>query len=706
MSTGTIVTDDITHYVQAFAEFGVNISGLVEGLGYTKEQLSPDQIDSRLEQELTADAQWQKNWWIIKDRAFEAFGLIESDGHGIALDGQLLGYAKAASGNKGRRAYLNIIKGNRDRVVSQLEAVDFNIEITENYSKDAVLVKNLNKLKSNILDDNNWDSVHSKYISDGVTFGSGFFSIAYGDWLENPSISKYINKIESGKVLTLDEYLKFSQALKGHQVRYVDTFNMIRCRYARGPESTDLNHKSHRWIHELEQISVSEALRLYPKHRDLIGPRVAENYANTNPSAYFNDTLYDTITRKTTYIKFGAFEIKDVLVEDPSSGKPITFKTPVKRYAVAKIVRLEGIGIVSMEIDYYKHNMFPYAMWVYSPSRYHSCGIGLVKYGRDPQVIYNQLHNGMIEYIGRMAKGGGYFDSRLGISDTDINDMAKPGTWKKIIVNPQLGERPLRDFMIENRPASFPSVYSDLMSIERQAADETMNVPNVWKGIRSGDSGKQEQILQNQADLTHSSTISALGESYKNFAVQLYSNIQQFNKDPMQFTYSDPNTGLSEVIGLNDDAPYSLVFNNETGEYDAVEGEAQNSVVDIMFDTKVDKNTLIPTRPTERSAFIMNFFNQSRESILDPRQRVWLREMNRLALRIPELNDALDTIDKMDEAAAEAQKQAETQQAQQQEFKENRQYMLDLMTALAKVQKTNEDLSNRLEQMALNMPQQ
>ena len=700
------VIDDLAHYVQVFNDFGIDIREKVMHLGYTKDQFSVSNLDSYLEQELSEDAQHQTNWWIIKDRAYEAFGIIESDGHGIAVDGRLMTYAKHVSSRRNNRAFLNIVKGNRDRVVSQIESVDFSIEATPNYDKDRDIVERLNKRKTNILEDNNWDAVHSKYITDGVTYGSGVFSVNYGDWPDNPSIAKYINKIESGKALTLDEYTRFQQAMKGHQIRYVDTFEMIRCRHARGPESTTLRNKKHRWIHRIEQISMSEAMRDYPEYAVHIGNRISEHYANTNPAGYFNDSLADTITKKTTWVRFGIHEVKNVMVIDPTTNEEILFPTPVKRYAIGKFVRLEGIGVVSAEIDYYRHNMFPFVMWVYTPSRYHSCGIGLVKYGRDPQVIYNQLHNGMIEYIGRMAKGGGYFDSRLGISDTDINDMSKPGTWKKITVNPQLGERPLRDFMLENRPQAFPSVYSDLMSIERQAADDTMNVPNVWKGIRSGDSGKQEQILQNQADMAHSSTLSAIGECYQEFALQLYSNIQQFNQDPLQFSYTDPMTNTTESVELNSQPDAYLVFNEETGEYDVIEGQSENSVVDVMFDIRVDKNTLIPTRPTERGAFLMNFFQQSREAVMDPRQRVWLREMNRIALRIPELNNALDLIDQMDQAASEANAEAEESAKQNEQFKEDRDYMLKLMKTLADVQKVNQELAQRLDEQGTAMQQQ
>jgi hypothetical protein len=693
------ILDDLTHYVDVFKRFGVDLTDLVKDRGYSKFQVDIDTLDSYLENELSADAIHQQQWWIIKDRAYEAFGLIESDGHGFAIDGKLLAYNDYGSRRIKRGAFINLVKGNRDRVVGQLEASNFTIEVTANYEKDQQPVDDLNKYKENVLDDNNFEATHSLFINDGVTYGSGFFSIDYGRWKTNPELNQYIRRINKGEVLSLDEFYRFKRAVKGHQIKYVNTFEMITCRHARGPESVDLDDKNHRWLHRLEQIGVADAMQEYPQYAMDISPRISESVANTNPSAYYLTDIRDTITRKKTWIKFGTVQVQNVLVESPDGGPPVEFPIPVERYAIAEITRLEGIGIVDMKIDMYDHNRFPFVMWVYSTAHSHSRGIGLVKYGRDPQVLYNQLHNGMLEYVGRMAKGGGYFDSRLGISESDISDMSKPGTWKKIQVRPELGERPLRDYMLENRPASFPSVYNDLMAIERQAVDESMNVPMVYKGQRSADSGKQELILQQQADMVHSSSISMLGMCYYRFATILYSNIIQYDTDPFTFVVTDPITRQRETISMNMPSDYLMRFNNQTGEFEAIPYGVENDIRNIMFDVRVDRNSVIPTKPSERAQFYVNFFAQTAQYMNDPRTRTWLEVMNKYGLRLPGIDEAVQRLNEMDEQSSEANSQAQQQAMEAKQFNDDREYTRELIETLAKVQKTNNELANQVQGM-------
>ena len=693
------VMDDITHYVEAYAKFGIDITELIQDRGYTKFQVPVETLDNYIEHELSADALHQLEWWIIKDRAFEAFGIIESDGHSFALDGKLLSYHKRYESIRSKRgAFINLVKGNRDRMVAQLETSNFEIGITANFEKDVKTVEDLNEYKRNVLDDNNFDAVHSGFIRDGVTFGSGFFSVDYGRWKTNPELNQYIRRINQGETLSLDDFYRFKRAVKGHKIEYVNTFEMIRCRHARGEESVDINHRSHRWLHRVEQISVAEAMLAYPQYADMIGSRTNQYFADTNPYGYFQDQNAN-VTLKHTWIKFGTIQVKDVRVQAPDGGDDLVFPIPIERHAIGKVTRLEGVGVVDMKIDHYDHNSFPFVMWVYAPSHAHSCGIGLVKYGRDPQVLWNQLHNGMLEYFGRMAKGGGFFDSRMGITEQDISDMSKPGTWKKIKMNAELGERPIKDYFVENRPPTFPSVYNDLMSIERTAVDESMNVPNVSKGIRSGDSGKQELILQQQADMAHSATISMLGMCYFQFAKILYSNIIQFDTDPFTFVTTNPVTGQRETIAMNMPEDYYLKWDNDVGDVVPVPYNEVNNIRNIMFAVKIDKNNVVPSKPSEKAQFYVNFFSQTAQYINDPKTRIWLEEMNKNGLRLPGITKAIQLIDEMDAKAAEANAQAVQAEKEAEQFEKDREYTLELMDVLAKIEKNQAELSAKVNSM-------
>lgn len=699
---GEFVMDDITHYAEAYQKFGIDITELIQDRGYKKFQVPVETLDSYVEEQLGADALHQLHWWIIKDRAFEAFGIIESDGHSFALDGKLMGYSKKYNTARNRRgAFINLVKGNRDRVVAQLDGANFEISITANFEKDIDTVEDLNEYKNNVLDDNNFEAIHGSFVRDGVTYGSGFLSIEYGRWKDNPELNQYLKRINNGETFDLNEFYRFKRAVKGHQIKYVNTFEMVRCRHARGEQSVDLGDKSHRWLHRIEQISVAEAMLAYPQYADMIGSRVNQHYADTNPYGYFDDQR-GSVTLKHTWIKFGVIQVKEIRVQAPDGGEDLMFPIPIERYAIGKITRLEGVGVVDMKLDHYDHNCFPFAMWVNSPSHAHSCGIGLVKYGRDPQVLYNQLHNGMLEYFGRMAKGGGFFDSRLGITEEDMSSMSKPGTWKKIKMNAELGEKPIRDYFIENRPPTFPSVYNDLMSIERTAVDESMNVPNVSKGIRTADSGKQELILQQQADMTTSATTALLGMCYHRFAKILYSNIIQFDTDPFEFVTTDPITNVRKTTRMNSPEDYYMKWDNEAGQLVAIPYNEVNNIRNIMYDVKINRNSVVPSKPSEKAQFYTNFFSNTVQFIGDPKTRIWLEEMNKHGLRLPGITKAIKIIDEMDAKMAEAKARAQKEAQENQKFNDDREYTLELMAVLAKIDKNQTELAQKVNSM---MPQ-
>lgn len=687
------VLDDVVHYINAFALFGVDVKRLIVGKGYrSDQQYDINELDTRLEQELADDADYQFREWIVRDRAYEAMGLIESEGAGYAMDGILRREYNDDYGRKARRskgAHINLIKGNRDRILSQLEAHSFTIEAVANYDKDIATVNALNKHKDNILDDNNWHSIHHKFISDGVTYGSGVFGVEFGQCLDNPELVFWMRRIEAGQQLTAEEMFQFKRALYNHRIEYVPTFEMVRYRGARGLKASNIQDPMHRWIHRVEQIPVSQARTEYPQYIELIANRISDYFISTNPMGYFMDNIRDTITRKTTYIRFRVAPTNEVTVTDPTTGEPIVIPMSVPRYAIAKITRLEGVGVVDMQIDQYDHNMFPFVSWNYASSSRHSCGIGICKYGRDPQVIHNMLHNGMIDYFGRMAKGGGFIDSRLGITEQDVNDMTRPGTFKVVKMPAELMDRRLTDLIVENRPPAFPSVYNELMNIERQAVDESMSVPNVSKGIQQGSSGRQELVLQAQADMTHSATISALGSCYNPFAVMLFSQITQFDTDDLEFQYTDEVTGKRETVRLNEPLDYYPKFDPEIGDFLIIPYGVKNDITNVMFQISVSTNSAMPSKPHERASFITNFFSQTAPFIGTPEGRIWLRELNKAGLRIPQIDSALQMIDQMQQQQMEAQMQMQAQAdaaaRNQQEFAN----VTELMKATAKIEEAN-----------------
>lgn len=265
----------------------------------------------------------------------------------------------------------------------------------------------------------------------------------------------------------------------------------------------------------------------------------------------------------------------------------------------------------------------------------------------------------MLDWIGSSAIGGGFVDDRLGLTQDQLNLRNKPGRYVPVRVPDELQNKSLKDLIVEQRPPTFPSAYSELMAIESQAVDSTMNVPNVYKGISSGNSGLQEQILQQQADMAHTSATTALQQSLHPLAILVFSNIQQFEKDPMVITVQDPGSGEPREVEINMPKGWYMTYDpalGEVPEYLYVE----NDITSLMFKVTVSTKSIVPDKPIEKAQFYNNFYTQTAPMIGDPKQRAWLRGMNKYGYNLPGIEETLNELDQL-----EQQEQEQMQQMQQ-----------------------------------------
>ena len=666
--------DDISFWVKAFSEFGIDLyeMGIFEPGQEAMYQIPLTALDDEIEQELQKDAKHQMQEWIINDRAYEAFGLIESDGPNIGRNGRLKGYAERASKDKDE-PFINLVKSNVDRVVSHLEMSNLGIYAIPNSKDDAKRIQALNDVKESILGDNHFDSEYKKYIRDGVTLGSGILSVDHGPWMDNPDLSVFTNKFATGEVLTQEEFAYFKKAVEGHKISYVPTFELIRYRGAKGRKGQSIHDPVHRWIHRIEQVPVAQLRNEYPNYAQFIKPIHSRVYSDTNPEYYLSNDLEGTATKKTSHIKLRVNDFRNIPVEGVygTEVKPMN----IQRYAVAKVVRIEGLGIVDIDIDEYNHHRFPYANWVYSDSYRHSCGIGIVKYGRDPQVVHNKLHRAMLDWIGSSALRGGFVDSRLGLTEDQLNLRNKPGRYVPVSVPDELQGKSLKDLIVDQQPPTFPSAYAELMGIESQAIDSAMNVPNVYKGIGSGSSGLQEQILQQQADMAHNSATTALQQSLYPLGILVFSNIQQFEKDPMKLTIHDEATGEDREIEINMPKGWYIDYEPGVGEVPKF-SHIENDITSLMFKVTVSTRSIVPDKPLEKAQFYNNFFTQTAPMIGDPKQRAWLRGMNKHGYNLEGISETLDEIDEMDRQ--EREQHAKLAEMQQQLEEMERQHEQDV----------------------------
>lgn len=677
--------DDISYFVEMFDQFGIDVTMIAGPNWQQHDQITVEGLDMQIESQLQRDADYQMEEWIKKDRAFEAISLIENDGENNGLDGRIR-RLNQQSAKSGERPKINLIKGNRDRIVSQLGNTSFNMNAyAVNDDKDGP-IRALNDLKDNVLEDTEFEAARQSVIVDAVTYGSGVWYIGYGDKYDNPDLAMIGNKVAQGQKISYQDYLILKRALKNHIIEHIPTFELIRYRGAKGDEARDFAHPSHRWVHRVQQIPVAQAKREYPEYAEMMRPNVSSVYTETNPQAYYHQDIDNTITKMDTYVKFLVSGQQEVEVENPIDGSTLTDRLDVTRYAVAKFTRFPDVGLVDAQIDKYNHNRPPFVQFIYTPSERHACGIGTVKYGRDPMIIHNMLHHGMIEYLATMSKGGGFVDSRLGLTQSDLNKRTRPGTYIPVQIPNELQSKSLSDLIVESRPPQFPSVYSELMGVESRAIDEAMSVPNVYKGIQSGTSGKQEAILQNQADLVHSYAVSNMKKSYWPFAVILYSNLVQFEKEPYEFYVNDSVTGERRKQVINMPVGHYIDIEEDTLETVVKASDIINEITNIMYSVKIETEDVVPHRPAEKAMFYNNFFNNTVGLIENPKTREYLRVMNKYGFRLNGIDEALDRIEAIEQQQMQQQAQMMRAEAEDEQREKDREFALKKHEAARKEQ--------------------
>lgn len=717
----TFTLDDIAFWQEAFAQFGIDISGLVEDEqpGSTR-QYNLTQLDHELDAELQRDADHQRREWIIRDRAYEAFGLVESDGANIGIDGSLNSYAYRSKKEGNANAFINLVKGNVDRVSSQLESANLGFEAVANDPDDNKRIQALNDMKDAILDNNNYEGKYQGYVRDGVQFGSGYMKICYDYIKDNPDLASYANVLQERGYFTEEEFAMLKHTVKGHLLEYVPTFEVINYRGAKGKGARSIHNERHRWMHRVRQIPLSKARDMFPSFKNEIHASISSICTDTNPYVYMRDGIQDTTTLKTSYIRFPVNREMRPIVKGLDGKRQETIQ--ISRYAVAKVHRIEGLGIVDIDIDEYNHHKFPFANWVYSDSYRHSKGIGIVKYGRDPQVVHNMLHNGMLHIVGTMAKGNGWVDSRLNVTQEQLQKQTEPGVYTTVDIPDEHRDKSLSDFIVTNKPPQFQSVYADLMGIESRAVDNAMNVPNVYKGKASGSSGLQEQVLQQQADMTHNFAESSLKQSLHPFGEITLSNIQQFEKGYKQFFVEDRVSNEKRLVEVNKYIGWTLRYDptnqlaNDAG-FIPQPTEQVNKITNLRWSVEVSTQSIVPTQPSEKAAFYNNFFMQTVNYLESPKTRRWLKAMNDVGYRLPMLSEALEDIEKMEQQEQEQQMQLAQRQQELQEKKEQAQleleekdreleekeidndYEVDLMKLMIEMQKTQKELKQQMAQM-------
>ncbi len=665
--------DDINYYLQVFAEFGQDISGLVDqNMLPFADQIGADFLDSAIQSEYQSDAMHQLEYWILKDKAGEVVNYIEHDNIDRNYQSTAWRVFRSQKNQPEHTALVNLIKPNADRIISQILGVGNDFGAQHKAPNEKEIVRSMNHVKQEIVESNNFDIVWNDCIDDAVNYGSGVMMIDYKRNRSNPDLLYFLEKLSNGELLDEYEFMRLRQALYHHHIKRIDTFNVVRHRNAVDKNSRSLNDPSHRWIHINEPVSVAQARVDFPEFADQIVPDIDYHWKELNPVGFLNYDVGDMVTRYDHFIRFPIKQSVGFGVNRQlHTGEDVVHQThkEVERYAIAHVVRFPGVGVVDMSVDKFDHNRFPMEQIVINSSKYHACGIGFCKYGLDSQKIYNMFHNGILKYMGRQVKGGGIIDSRLNVTPSQLRRLSIPGEFVEATVPDHLQHRKLSELIHFNQPPSFPSAYGDVMALESRAIDESMSVPDSWKGIQQGTSGEQEAILQRQASMVHLKHERVVRNSIHQLAIIVFSNIVQFERDPLAFYRQDHLTGEDILVQLNVPMGFVPMFNSHIGEYEAIPQKVHNALAGLQYKIHVTPDSSIPTDPAQRQAFLGEVFQVIDEKARDPISRRILRARNNTTWNLDIVDEILDAAEQIEKQQQEAQTQ---QVLEEREFEKNK----------------------------------
>lgn len=675
--------NDLRYWVWAFDQFIGDVSDLIPGDEELPEQYNLEQLDNVIEQELEDDFAHQQFWWMEYDRAAEAIPMLESDGPEsieYPMHGEFSreAYEEIRNDNK-QEAYINLVASNVERKMGSLTGFIPSFKARAVYAEDYQAVRHLNHWVREIKDNVNLDLEYNRFKWEGITIGSGVLKISHGPTMQSPDLALFRNLIQKRDFITPEELERFEEVFEYHDARVIPSFHVIRFREAAGPQSVSFDDPIHRQVHWFENISVAEAKMRYPDYKEEISAQISDIAQRASPHlALVEGENQDSVTITHHRIKFPVIEELNMRVGYPgdSSFEIITREKP--RYAIGYITRIEGVGIVDMDLDTYNHNGFDLVQWNSYPSSKHSCGIGHVKFGRDPAIVHNKLHNGMLDFFGRQIKGGGFYLDGV-IEDDQIKEMSKGTRWIKInreklpfnMKNAKLG-----DIIQDNRPPSFPTAWANLMSLEEQATDRSMRASGAWKGERAGYSGVQQQIASQDAGMMHSNTSDLLEVNSKEIGYKFYSNVIQFDGSREISFRRENESGMMEDFVLNKPGLQYQEWDPADG-YRLATDHIINDLSSLQFRIEIIPRSLVPDKPVEKAQFYLQQLQYMGEWFKDPDMRIALRNFSNQGMHIPGILETVNEIDSRQSKQSQMQAELADRAEQYEQLKTQREWAKD-----------------------------
>lgn len=679
--------------------------------GYkTTTQASLETLDRKLQHEMELDARHQQHFWLWVDRAIEAVGMLEADGLDIGNRGKIFAnhYYDAHRETSKKNAFISLVKQNIDLYESQINQSNVVFEAAPNDPKqDAGEIADFNLYKTEVLNQNHFSKAQENQVHDFAAFGNGCLRTDYRIDEAAPDNMFLENRVREGEVIDFEEYMRYKNLVKAHAQDYVDCFEIIAHRNAAGADSWNIaGSKQHPYVHWVRQERIARLKREYPHVENKIRARTSDIYRSTNPQSFVTDENdEDQTTMMTTWIRFPVGYELTIPVR-LANGDIVEKMDYRPRSAICRVDRIEGVGIVDMELDRFAHNMLPIVQAVNTPSTKHSRGIGLCKYGYAPQKVHQIMFNGQLRMFERMVKGGGWFFKGV-ISQSEIREQQKEGTWIGIDRDslPQdLKNRPVDELVAENSPMQFPPVYQQMQTQAEQYVNTAMSAPPPSKGFKSGSSGRQDMTLINQSNQISSGGIRAYEACMMPLGEQVHNNIVQFDGDRLnlEFVTEDPenpsdqrkvvlNQVINEKVEFDPYAPEESMYER----WKVIPTKIKNNLKSLKWTTQLSTRSLLPSNPTERRLFMRDFiqsalqFTESKRGIQLLR---WLVESGLGGLpgferRIEEIEASIDEDRQFQQKVAMDEKQFERQKF----MAENQEKTEELRQNLMRLQAMEDD---------------
>lgn len=680
--------NDLKFWVYAYDQFIGDVRDLLPESDHGAEQFDLDVLDKMCQQEFDKDLEHQIYWWMYYDRAAEALPLLESDGPESSdrpLNGRITREGYDGIREQGHEeAYINLVASNVDRKIGSISGVKPSFFAEAVNADDSKRIRALNYYIDDIKDNVNMDMLYNQFKYDGVALGSGVMRFGHGVDMNNPDFALFRNLVKNKQFLTPEELEKYERAFQYHQVEYIPTFNCVRYRGAGGPKSMSFTDSVHRQCSYIENISVAEARMKYPDFAEDITSGISEDALRLSPSlSLIEDELEDMVTVYHHRIRFPVTETLDIPVGYSEEDKQIIQKSK-QRYAVGYITRIHNTGIVDMDLDAFNHNQLDLVQWVSYPSTKHSCGIGMVKFGRDPQIVHNKLHNGMLRYFGKQIKGGGFYIDGV-MADDDLKNLSKGNRWVKVDKSQlpfNMKNAKISDLIVDNSPPAFPSSYAALMGLEEQAVDRSMRATDAWKGQQSGYSGLQQQLASEDSAMMHTTTTDVLHFNAKEIGVIILNNVVQFD-GKREVSFSRKNEfGDKEDFKLNEADFHHQEWDPESPDansdgYRFVANEILNDIGSLQFAVKVHPRNIVPDKPVEKTNFFMQMLQFMDQYLQTPHGRILLRSFHNEGMSIPGLDTALDQMDTLDQEQRNVQSELAQRAEEYERLKDQREFAKD-----------------------------